>query len=138
MNRIIRVVCVFLLGFSSLAVAQNLGTGLYAFGSFDSRGFDSINIGNLNTHFEIPIVNKQGRGLPFSYSLVYEGLIWSSTGSVGNNVWQADGTWGFRGVAQDHRGIRDLCPMAWKITAMSTMTRTERTTALNTLSSYVH
>jgi YD repeat-containing protein len=97
MNRIIRVVCVFLLGFSSLAVAQNLGTGLYAFGSFDSRGFDSINIGNLNTHFEIPIVNKQGRGLPFSYSLVYEGLIWSSTGSVGNNVWQADGTWGFRG-----------------------------------------
>jgi RHS repeat-associated protein len=97
MNRLGRILCVFLLSVSSLAVAQSLGTGLYNFGSFDSRGFDSINIGNLNTHFEIPIVSKQGRGLPFNYAFVYEGLIWSSVSSAGTSVWQSDPNWGFHG-----------------------------------------
>jgi hypothetical protein len=97
MNRLGRILCVFLLSVSSLAVAQSLGTGLYKFGSFDSPGFDSINIGNLNTHFEIPIVSKQGRGLPFNYSLVYEGLIWSPVSSGGTSVWQSDPNWGFHG-----------------------------------------
>jgi hypothetical protein len=97
MNRLIGVLCAFLLNVSTLAVAQNLGTGLYAFGSFDSKGFDSINIGNLNTHFEIPIVTKQGRGLPFNYSVVYDGLIWSATTSTGTGSWQPNGDWGFHG-----------------------------------------
>ena len=34
--------------------AQNVGVGLYSQGTFDSKGFDTINVGNLNTHFEIP------------------------------------------------------------------------------------
>jgi RHS repeat-associated protein len=97
MNRIVRLLCASLIGVSSIAAAQNLGTGLYAFGSFDSRGFDSVNIGNLNTHFEIPIVNKQGRGLPFNYSLVYEGLVWSSSTNSGTGYWQPDSGWGFHG-----------------------------------------
>ncbi|MBS1823383.1 MAG: hypothetical protein JST61_15645 [Acidobacteria bacterium] len=33
------------------AFAQAPATGLYAFGSFDNRGVDSINLGNLNIHF---------------------------------------------------------------------------------------
>jgi RHS repeat-associated protein len=89
--------CTFLLGVGTLAEAQNPGTGLYPFGSFDSRGFDSVNIGNLNTHFEIPIVNKQGRGLSFNYSLAYDGLVWSSTSSSGTGYWQPDSGWGFHG-----------------------------------------
>jgi RHS repeat-associated protein len=97
MNRLVRLFCAFLLSGSSMAAAQDLGTGIYQFGSFDSRGFDSINIGNLNTHFEIPIVNKQGRGMNFPYSLVYDGLVWSSTTSSGTGSWQPDPTWGFRG-----------------------------------------
>lgn len=97
MSRIIRVLCVFLLSFSSLAIAQNLGTGLYAFGSFDSRGFDTINLGNLNTHFEIPIINKQGRGMNFTYALAYDGLIWSTSTSGSTTSWQPDPSWGFHG-----------------------------------------
>ena len=97
MNRLLRVFCVLFLSFSSLAFAQNIGTGLYPLGSFDSRGFDTINIGNLNTHFEIPIVNKQGRGINFTYSLVYDGLIWSNTSSTGTANWQPDPSWGFHG-----------------------------------------
>ena len=97
MNRFARILSAFIFSVSSLAVAQNLGTGLYAFGSFDSRGFDSVNIGNLNTHFEIPIVAKQGRGLPFDYSLVYDGFIWSQSTTTGTPVWVPDSAWGFRG-----------------------------------------
>jgi RHS repeat-associated protein len=97
MNRLVRLFCVVLLGFGSVAVAQNLGTGLYAFGSFDSRGFDTINLGNLNTHFAIPIVNKPGRGLPFQYSLVYDGLIWSVANVSNTLTWQPDSSWGFHG-----------------------------------------
>jgi RHS repeat-associated protein len=97
MNRLAGLFCVFFLSFSSAAVAQNLGTGLYAFGSFDSRGFDTVNLGNLNTHFEIPLVSKQGRGMPFQYSLVYDGLIWSSSTTTGTGAWTPTSSWGFSG-----------------------------------------
>ena len=76
MNRILRLLCLLLVNAGSLALAQAPGIGLYTFGSFDSRGFDTINLGNLNTHFEIPIIVKQGRGLNFNYSIVYDGLVW--------------------------------------------------------------
>jgi hypothetical protein len=33
-------------------------TGLVPFGSFSGGPFDIVNNGNLNVHFEIPIVNK--------------------------------------------------------------------------------
>src|ERR1700744_4033686 len=98
MNRIVRLLSLLLLCMSSVLFAQNLGTGLYKFGSFDSRGFDTINLGNLNTHFEIPIVNKQGRGLPFTYTLAYDGLVWSSSVSTGTGIWQPASGWGFNGV----------------------------------------
>jgi len=94
MNRFGRQLCLFLLFASSFAWAQ---TGLYSFGSFDSKGFDSINLGNLNTHFAIPIVNKQGRGLSFNYSIDYEGLVWSPAAVSGGTYWQGDPNWGFHG-----------------------------------------
>ncbi len=78
-------------------VAQYPGTGLYAFGSYDNKGFDSINLGNLNTHFSIPIVSKPGRGLNFTYTLAYDGLVWASSTSAGTGYWQPDGNWGFYG-----------------------------------------
>lgn len=78
-------------------VAQYPGTGLYRFGSYDNKGFDSINLGNLNTHFSIPIVSKPGRGLNFTYTLAYDGLVWASTTSAGTGYWQPDGNWGFYG-----------------------------------------
>lgn len=96
MNQLARLLSLLALA-SSLAYAQNPGTGLYAFGSFDSRGFDSVNIGNLNTHFEIPIVNKQGRGINFSYVMAYDGLIWTPSNAAGTGTWTPDPSWGFHG-----------------------------------------
>ncbi len=74
-----------------------LGTGHYPFATLEPT-FDSINIGNLNTQFSIPIVNRQGRGLPFSYSLQYEGLVWTPTVSASGTSWTPDPSWGFTGV----------------------------------------
>ena len=80
--------------------AQVLGTGAYPFASFDNRGFDSINLGNLNTRFAIPIVQKNGRGLPFNYVIQYEGLVWTPvpTGSPGTSSWVPSTSWGFTGA----------------------------------------
>ncbi|NYF78153.1 hypothetical protein [Granulicella arctica] len=88
--RLVRLVCalVLSLSLSSIVAAQNLGTGLYAFGSFDSRGFDSINLGNLNTHLDIPVFHKAGRGIPFGYDLVYDSLIWQPVSVSGVATWQ--------------------------------------------------
>src|ERR1700722_7777817 len=97
MNSLVRMFCAVMLSISSVAVAQSLGTGLYPFGSFDSRGFDSINLGNLNTHFEIPVFNKQGRGVPFSYVIAYDGMIWEPLTTNGETVWNPDSQWGFHG-----------------------------------------
>jgi RHS repeat-associated protein len=95
MNRLVRILCFFLVNMTSLAVAQAPGVGLYAFGSFDSRGFDTINLGNLNTHFAIPIVAKPGRGLNFTYSIVYDGLVWSPITVSGVQQWAPDSSFGF-------------------------------------------
>lgn len=88
-------ICLGLLATISLT-AQVAGTGIYAFGSFDDRGFDKVNLGNLNTHFEIPVVNKPGRGPAFAYSLVYDGLVWSPV-TAATPYWLPDSSWGFRG-----------------------------------------
>lgn len=89
---------------SMFSLAQAPGTGLYAFGSFDNRGFDTINIGNLNVHYEIPIVSKSGRGMPFNYKIVYDGLIWSPAESSGSQTWVPAPNWGLRGVAGNMGG----------------------------------
>jgi RHS repeat-associated protein len=78
--------------------AQRMDTGLYAFGTFDSKGFDTVNVGNLNVHYEIPIVSKPGRnGLNFIYSLVYDGLVWSNVNVNWNFSWNPDPNFGFHG-----------------------------------------
>ena len=90
------VACLVLLG-SLAATAQNApATGLYTFGSFDSPGFDTINRGNLNAHFTIPIISKQGRGgTNYYYALNYDGLVWSPTSSSGTSQWTPIYEWGW-------------------------------------------
>ena len=62
-----------LLGVYQAAVAQTqLATGAQPFGSFTPTSFETFDNGNLNIHFEIQIVAKSGRGIPFSYSLAYD------------------------------------------------------------------
>ncbi len=78
-------------------LAQAPGTGAYPFAAFDNRGFDSVNVGNLNTRFNIPIVNRAGRGLGFNYAIQYEGLIWNPVNNGSTTVWTPGPNWGFTG-----------------------------------------
>jgi hypothetical protein len=65
-----KIVPSILLLLAALAASAQVQTGLYSYGSFDSPGPDSIDRGSLNVHLSIPVVNKQGRGMPFQYQLV--------------------------------------------------------------------
>lgn len=100
-----------LLAFGVLAVssfAQNSGlssssqasTGLTPFASF-SGGPDLVNMGNLNVHMTIPILNKAGRGVPFNYNLSFDSDVygvqsgaWTIVDKVG---WSAGGQTGLGG-----------------------------------------
>jgi RHS repeat-associated protein len=68
--------------------------GTPAFGSF-TGGPDIVNLGNLNVHWEFPIMNKAGRGLPFVYSLSYDSTIWQPMTSNGTTSWVASSSIGW-------------------------------------------
>lgn len=79
-----------LLLFTAVAMGQ-VATGSYSYGTFNTKGIDTINVGNLNVHVAIPVLQKPGRGMPFSYALGYDNSIWSmATGS-----WQPVQNWGW-------------------------------------------
>ena len=67
--------------------AAQVTTGVIPFGSYGGGPFDAVNLGSLNTHFEIPVVSKAGRGIPFTYSMKYDSSIWSPVASNGSQVW---------------------------------------------------
>ncbi len=58
------------------SLAQPPATGLPPFGSFGGGPFDIVNSANLNVHFVVPVFGRPGRGLPLSYNLSYDSLIW--------------------------------------------------------------
>jgi len=95
MLRKILLICA-LVSFAQLMPAQ-VATGLYSYGSFDNPGVESIDRGSLNVHFSIPVVNKSGRGLPFQYSLVYDGLVWAPAVASGLTTWTPDSSFGLHG-----------------------------------------
>jgi len=77
---------------------QDLGstvlTGTPAFQSYDG-GPDTINVGNLNINWNIPIVNKPGRGTPFTYNLAYDSSVWTPISVSGASIWQPQGQFGW-------------------------------------------
>src|SRR5208337_520529 len=81
---------------ASPASAQ-VTTGLPPFGSF-SGGPDIVNNANLNVHLSIPVENKAGRGIPFSYNLTYDSSIWYPVTVSGATTWQPLTNWGWPGV----------------------------------------
>ncbi|MGC2163148.1 MAG: RHS repeat-associated core domain-containing protein [Silvibacterium sp.] len=92
--RLFLAVCFCTLALSGSGFAQ--ATGIYAFGPYDSPGFDTINRGNLNIHFSIPVFSKPGRGgSNFSYALTYDGLVWLPKSSSGASVWTPAPAWGW-------------------------------------------
>jgi hypothetical protein len=79
------------------AQSSQVATGTPALGSFGGGPFDTVNLGNLNVHFAIPVVNKAGRGMPFSYNLAYDSSIWEPVTSNGTTSWTnvTDTNWGW-------------------------------------------
>jgi YD repeat-containing protein len=71
-------------------------TGTPPFASLGGGPFDTINLSSLNAHFDIPVVSKAGRGIPFTYTLSYDSSIWYPTAGT----WQPVATWGWRGATE--------------------------------------
>jgi hypothetical protein len=79
---------------SSSSRAQ-VATGMPAFSSLGGGTFDRVNNGNLNVFFQIPVVSKAGRGLPFNYALAYNSSIWTPVGASGSQTWTPSSNWGW-------------------------------------------
>lgn len=97
----VRITRIFLLALGALALLSGTAysqatTGTPPLGSFGGSHFDTIDLGNLDVHFCIPIVHKAGRGLPFDYSLCYDSLIWIPVTSNGVTTWTPATNWGWR------------------------------------------
>jgi len=91
------VVFVAILILASICWGQVAG-GSPVFGSLAGGTFDTVNLGNLNVHFSIPVLHKAGRGLPFTYDLNYDSSVWYPAAVSGSQVWTPQANWGWRGI----------------------------------------
>ena len=83
--------CWMLLEFASFAMGQQPATGVPPLSSTAGGPFDTVDLANLDVHFSIPIFARNGKGMPFSYNLSYDSLVWANIGSA----WIPSGTWGW-------------------------------------------
>src|SRR6266567_3491969 len=90
----------FVLAFNVTTAWAQVSTGVPPFSSIGGGPFDQVNLGNLNVHFAIPVVNKAGRGLPFQYELSYDSSIWYPSLVNGSNVWTPAQAFGWRGATE--------------------------------------
>jgi len=104
MRRMQAILFVLSVSFFAAAARAQVATGTPPFGSFSGGPFDTINNGNLNVHFSIPVVNKAGRGLAFNYNLSYDNSVWYPVGSSGNQSWQPLYNWGWHGWSDAETG----------------------------------
>jgi RHS repeat-associated protein len=98
---------------SNFAVAQTATTA-QPFASIGGGPFDSLNLGSLDTHFEVPVTQKSGRLEPFYYIISYDSLIWTPTTSNGISTWsplanfgwryQTDAVFGYVTYSQNNKG----------------------------------
>ena len=100
----------------------NPGIGSPSFGSFAGSEFDTVNEGNLNIHFSIPVFQKSGRGLSVVGTISYNSLIWTPVGALldGNNNPISNAQWVPPAVA----------PWGWTLTPFTSyVTYTRRSVA---------
>src|SRR6266478_4947825 len=99
MKKIILLASVALSVSAASAYGQTQQTGLPQFGSLESSSFDAINHQNLNVGFSIPIVSNPGRGMPYSFGITYNSLIWVLNGSGSTWTWQLLGSgWNYKSL----------------------------------------
>src|ERR1700721_1104594 len=97
----------FLISSSSVLAPFSSGqvaTGIPKFSSASGGPFDTVNLGNLNVHFAIPVLHKAGRGMPFSYDLSYDSSVWTPVTVSGTKHWQPDSNWGWKGTSEPAGG----------------------------------
>ncbi len=101
-----RVLCTLLvlLSFVPYSLSQ-IAIGILPFNSYGGGPFDTVNLGNLNVHFSVPVLHKAGRGTPFAYDLNYDSSIYRPVVSNGTTSWQPVTTigniasyWGWQGL----------------------------------------
>ena len=70
--------------FALLAILIFVGTadgqttkGFPQYGSFQSFGFGSVNLQNLNFNFTVPLVTSPGRGMNLNFGISYNSSMWS-------------------------------------------------------------
>jgi hypothetical protein len=68
--------------FAAATASSQVATGTPPFGSFGGGPFDTVNLGNLDVHFAVPIVHKAGRGMPFTYDPTYDSSVWYPSGGT--------------------------------------------------------
>jgi RHS repeat-associated protein len=100
-NRLFLAVCLLLV--ISFPVAGQVTTGTPPFASFGG-GPDVVNLGNLNVHLDVPVLNKAGRGMPFTYDLTYDTSIWVPITSGGVTSWNPVFNWGWIAQTQIKTG----------------------------------
>lgn len=82
----------------SFGISASAQTGFPLWGSFETSPFDAVNRQNLNVNFAIPLVSTPSRAGAFNYTLIYDSLIWTKTGSAWTTVTDSSGaaTWGWK------------------------------------------
>ena len=98
------ILCWTVLLISSPLRAQVV-TGIPPFSSVTPSTFDTVDNGNLNVVFCIPVVTKAGQGMTFQYCLAYNNSVWNKYNSVGNLVWTPTGGWGWGGASSGSTGF---------------------------------
>ena len=98
MLKLLRTAISALVVFLCVSVAKGqVATGIYNYGTFDTLGADTINVGNLNVHLNVPVLNKAGRGMPFYYYLTYDSSVWAPVTSSGIKAWTPAQNFGWNG-----------------------------------------
>ena len=101
-------------------------TGNPPLSSIAGGPFDSIDLANLNVHFSIPVFSRAGKGMPFSYALSYDGLIWGTTyNSSGQPQWTPVSNWGWRGITEAATGYVTYTYSVTNTTCGTTLVETE-------------
>jgi RHS repeat-associated protein len=92
LRRALTLLAIFALTAAHPSRAQ-VHTGTPRLGSFGG-GPDIINLGNLNSHLDIPVLHKNGRGLPFDFKFVFDSSVWAPVSVNGSKAWQPSSNWG--------------------------------------------
>src|SRR5437763_16778075 len=90
-------------GLTAEIASAQVPTGTPPLGSFGG-GPDVINLANLNSHIDIPVLRRPGRGTNFTYDLSYDSSVWYPVTSGGVTSWQPVTNWGWRGQTESATG----------------------------------